>query len=100
MTARISFGFGNAIGALSMSIVSLSQRRHVDALRARLLYADLIERASAAGHEMLVCEVNCEPPNPASDAFHAAVGFTEVARAAIHRGSKVVRYLARSIGPE
>ena len=49
---------------------------------------------------MLVCEVNCEPPNPASDAFHAAVGFTEVARAAIHRGSKVVRYLARSIGPE
>ena len=67
---------------------------------ARLLYGDLIAHAGATRHENLVCEVNCEPPNPASDAFHAAVGFTEVGRAAIHRGSKVVRYLARSIGPE
>ena len=83
-----------------MWIASLSLRRHADALRARLLYADLIAHAGATGHENLVCEVNCEPPNPASDAFNAAVGFTEVGRAAIHRGSKVVRYLARSIGPE
>ncbi len=65
---------------------------------ARLLYADLFERAGAAGHDIVVCEVNAEPPNPASDVFHAALEFSEVGRAAIHQGSKVVRYLARAVG--
>jgi uncharacterized protein len=60
---------------------------------ARLLYADLIEHAVAAGHERIVCEVNTEPPNPASDAFHAALGFREVGAATIHGGAKTVRYL-------
>jgi predicted GNAT superfamily acetyltransferase len=64
---------------------------------ARLLYADLFARAAEAGHEVVVCEVNSDPPNPASDAFHAAQGFAEVGRAAIHQGSKTVRYLARAI---
>ena len=60
---------------------------------ARLLYADLIEQARAAGHASIVCEVNLNPPNPASDAFHQALGFTQVGTAAIHGGSKTVRYL-------
>lgn len=60
---------------------------------ARLLYADLIEQASAAGHESIVCEVNLDPPNPASDAFHESLGFRQVGTAAIHGGSKTVRYL-------
>lgn len=64
---------------------------------ARRLYADLIGRATAAGHGVVACEVNSDPPNPASDALHAALGFTEVGRAAIHGGTKTVRYLARSI---
>ena len=64
---------------------------------ARLLYADLFDRAGQAGHDIVVCEVNSDPPNPASDAFHAAQGFAEVGRAAIHQGSKTVRYLARAI---
>jgi predicted GNAT superfamily acetyltransferase len=64
---------------------------------ARLLYADLFARAAEAGHDVVVCEVNSDPPNPASDAFHAALGFAEVGRAAIHHGSKTVRYLARAI---
>lgn len=67
---------------------------------ARRLYADLVETAGARGHGLVVCEVNAEPPNPASDAFHAALGFTEVGRAAIHGGSKTVRYLALSLRPE
>ena len=66
---------------------------------ARLLYADLFDRAGRAGHDIVVCEVNSDPPNPASDAFHAAQGFAEVGRAAIHQGSKTVRYLARAIDP-
>ena len=62
---------------------------------ARLLYADLFRHAAAAGHALIVCEVNRDPPNPASDAFHAALGFAEVGGAAIHGGRKTVRYLAR-----
>jgi len=66
---------------------------------ARRLYANLIERAAAAGHDVIVCEVNSDPPNPASDAFHAALGFTEVGTASIHGGAKTVRYLALSLSP-
>jgi hypothetical protein len=47
-----------------------------------------------------VCEVNSNPPNPASDALHASLGFREVGQATIHQGSKTVRYLARTINPE
>jgi uncharacterized protein len=60
---------------------------------ARRLYADLIAHARAVGHELIACEVNADPPNPASDAFHAALGFKPVGLAAIHGGSKTVRYL-------
>jgi predicted GNAT superfamily acetyltransferase len=45
---------------------------------ARRLYEALFARAAAGGHTLVVCEVNAEPPNPASDAFHAALGFAEV----------------------
>jgi predicted GNAT superfamily acetyltransferase len=62
------------------------------------LYADLIERAATAGHERICCEVNLVPPNPASDRFHAALGFEEVGQAALHHGTKTVRYLVRPIG--
>jgi hypothetical protein len=65
---------------------------------ARRLYADLVEAAAAAGHSLVVCEVNAEPPNPASDAFHASLGFAEVGRAVIHGGSKTVRYFALPVG--
>jgi predicted GNAT superfamily acetyltransferase len=64
---------------------------------ARLLYGDLFARAAEAGHDTICCEVNAEPPNPASDAFHAALGFAEVGAAAIHGGSKTVRYFVRLI---
>jgi predicted GNAT superfamily acetyltransferase len=36
---------------------------------ARRLYHDLFAHASSAGHRHVFCEVNLEPPNPASDAF-------------------------------
>jgi predicted GNAT superfamily acetyltransferase len=62
---------------------------------ARRLYDDLFQHALRAGHQRVVCEVNREPPSPASDAFHAALGFNEVGLATIHGGSKTVRYLSR-----
>ena len=64
---------------------------------ARLLYMDLFEQARRAAHHVVVCEVNSDPPNPASDAFHAAFEFQEVGHATIHGGSKTVRYLARAV---
>ncbi|WP_214470570.1 GNAT family N-acetyltransferase [Mesorhizobium sp. dw_380] len=64
---------------------------------ARRLYQDLFEHAERAGHTLVTCEVNTDPPNPASDAFHTALGFAEVGDAVIHGGKKAVRYYARQI---
>jgi uncharacterized protein len=73
-------------------VVAEPYRRHG---LGRLLYADLFRRAKQLGHTHIVCEVNAQPPNPISDAFHAAQGFTEVGTAAIDGGVKIVRYLLR-----
>lgn len=62
---------------------------------ARQLYDELFGQARRAGHDRVVCEVNSEPPNPASDAFHAALGFSEVGAATLPGGAKTVRYLRR-----
>lgn len=64
---------------------------------ARALYADLFAAARAAEHDRIVCEVNSDPPNPASDAFHAALGFMTVGTAEIHGGKKTVTYLERTL---
>jgi uncharacterized protein len=64
---------------------------------ARLLYCDLFDTARRRGHTHIACEVNVDPPNPTSDAFHAALGFVEVGCASIHDGSKTVRYLERTL---
>ncbi|ESY08328.1 GNAT family acetyltransferase [Mesorhizobium sp. LNJC399B00] len=64
---------------------------------ARRLYEDLFGEVACAGHSIVTCEVNAEPPNPASDAFHAALGFAEVGDAVIHGGKKTVRYYLRQI---
>jgi predicted GNAT superfamily acetyltransferase len=64
---------------------------------ARVLYDDLFRRAAAAGHARIVCEVNSAPPNPGSDAFHAALGFVQIGQASIHGATKTVRYLAREL---
>lgn len=64
---------------------------------ARALYADAIAAAEAAGHAVLCAEVNTDPPNPASDALHASLGFAAVGRAALPDRGKVVRYLARPL---
>lgn len=64
---------------------------------ARALYADLFDRAGRADHHLVVCEVNITPPNLASDALHAVLGFSEVGQATIHSGTKTVRYLSRPL---
>lgn len=59
----------------------------------KLLYRDLIDAARACGHRRICCEVNLDPPNPVSDSFHAALGFSEVGRAFLPDRHKTVRYL-------
>lgn len=46
----------------------------------RALYRAVVSAASAAGVRRITCEVNVEPPNPVSLAFHRAIGFREVGR--------------------
>jgi predicted GNAT superfamily acetyltransferase len=62
---------------------------------ARALYLDLFAAAKQSGHARVVCEVNTHPPNPASDAFHAAMGFLPIGEATIHNGQKTVRYFEK-----
>ena len=64
---------------------------------ARRLYAELFEHAARTGHGLVTCEVNSDPPNPASDAFHAALGFSEVGGALMQGGGKSVRYFTHSL---
>ena len=63
---------------------------------ARQLYEDMFEAARKAGHSLVCCEINSDPPNPGSDAFHAKLGFREVGSTLLANG-KTVRYMTKSL---
>ncbi len=63
---------------------------------ANRLYRNLFDEAAAQGHSIVVCEVNLEPPNHASDAFHRSHEFEEVGAAKL-TSRKTVRYLAKPL---
>ena len=63
---------------------------------ARAFYEGLFDAARDAKHDCVVCEVNFDPPNPASDAFHAKLGFAQMGEARLENG-KGVRYLKRDL---
>ncbi len=44
------------------------------------LYQRVVDLAVEQGRDEVTCEVNVEPPNPGSLAFHSRMGFTEVDR--------------------
>ena len=60
--------------------------------RARKLYEALFETAVVRGADAITCEINLDPPNSASKAFHEAMGFKQVGEAALP-GGKTVAYL-------
>jgi predicted GNAT superfamily acetyltransferase len=62
---------------------------------ARALYSDAFGVARGRDLPVVCCEVNIDPPNPASDAFHGALGFAETGRAYLPGRNKTVRYLLR-----
>ena len=59
------------------------------------IYDELGARTDAP---WLTCEVNVEPPNPDSMAFHRRLGFVEVGRQDTEGGDKRVALLARRLG--
>jgi predicted GNAT superfamily acetyltransferase len=64
---------------------------------ARLIYEDLFQHARDAGHDIVGCENNSEPPNPGSDAFHDRMGFAKQGRATLADRRQVVRYMAKKL---
>lgn len=61
---------------------------------AAALYRDLIAFAGARGVPLIAAEINSDPPNPESDAFHARFGFETVGEAFLEGRGKTVRYIA------
>ena len=55
-----------------------------------LLYRDMFEFAAASGARLVTCEFDVDPPNPASEQFHARFGFREVGRQWVADGRKQV----------
>ena len=76
-------------------VVAPSSRREGIGCR---LYADL-EHAARAHTPVLTCEVNLEPPNPGSFAFHERSGFCEVGRQHTDGGAKLVCLMSKDLSP-
>jgi len=62
----------------------------------RALYEKLFDAAKAAGYPCIVAEVNTNPPNPGSLAFHDRMGF-EAVEDVTWSPEKSVRYFARTL---
>jgi len=63
----------------------------------RALYAAVFDHARSDGCPLVGCEVNLEPPNLGSQAFHRQLGFTEVGRQATYGDTVVVQLLLAEI---
>lgn len=63
----------------------------------RTLYEQVIEHARAAGSPVVCAEVNVEPPNPESSAFHGSMGFVEVGRQWTYGDTVQVQLLERPV---
>lgn len=61
------------------------------------LYDAVDDVARGQGATEVFCEVNLQPPNPGSLAFHARIGFTEVGRQLTKGGAVEVALLARPV---
>lgn len=62
----------------------------------RALYQALCQ-ALPENVDALACEVNLQPPNPRSQAFHQRMGFVEVGQQQLHDGAKQVSLLVKTL---
>lgn len=61
------------------------------------LYAAVFEAARERGFAEVTCEVNLDPPNPGSLAFHGRLGFQQVGEQATKGGTVTVALLAAPV---
>jgi len=75
-----------------------------DAARGRgvgtLLYRRMFEFAAASAVEIVTCEFDVDPPNPASQHFHAGFGFREAGRQWTGGGQKQVSLQVAAVDPQ
>jgi predicted GNAT superfamily acetyltransferase len=83
-------------GSLYVDRIVVAPRAHGRGL-GRALYAAVDERARELGLGEITCEVNLEPPNPESLAFHARLGFEQVGEQVTKGGTVRVALLARRV---
>lgn len=67
-------------------VAGAARRRGIGAL----LYRDLFSFAASSALDLVACEFDVDPPNPASERFHAGFGFQEVGRQWLDDGRKQV----------
>lgn len=63
----------------------------------RALYERVFARAHERGVSEVTCEVNADPPNPQSQAFHEHLGFEPLGEQTTQGGSVTVTLLARPV---
>ncbi|WP_066582172.1 GNAT family N-acetyltransferase [Cellulomonas timonensis] len=63
----------------------------------RALHDAVVERARALGLDEVTCEVNLDPPNPQSLAFHRRLGFAQIGEQSTHGGAVRVAMLMRAV---
>lgn len=61
----------------------------------RALYADVETTARECGHTHIACEVNTQPDNPGSHAFHRALGFNPIGDVDYPNGVSVRYYMRK-----
>ncbi|BDI23602.1 GNAT family N-acetyltransferase [Herbiconiux sp. L3-i23] len=63
----------------------------------RRFYEAAFERAAADGRDEVTCEVNIEPPNPESLAFHGRMGFERIGEQETKGGRVIVALLSAPV---
>lgn len=83
-------------GSLYVDRIVVAPHAHGRGL-GRRLYDTVLDRARELGLHEVTCEVNLEPPNPESLAFHARLGFRRVGEQSTTGGTVRVALLARAV---
>lgn len=86
----------NVPGSLYVDRVVVAPRAHGRGI-GRALYATADERARELGLAVVTCEVNVDPPNPQSLAFHERLGFEPLGELVTKGGAVTVRLLRRPV---
>lgn len=63
----------------------------------QLFYDAVFDAARTAGHDVVTCEVNLDPPNPGSMRFHGRLGFSERGQQLTKGGDVLVAKLAADV---